>query len=63
MILTDGTFVDQQKTINTLVDGSFFHLSVIIIGIGDDHFKEMIGREWVHRKISPSNAFIIPGPR
>ena len=42
MILTDGIFVDQQKTINTLVECSFYLLSVIIIGIGNDYFREMI---------------------
>ena len=42
MILTDGIIVDQQKTIDALVEGSFLPLSVIIIGIGNDHFKEMI---------------------
>ena len=30
---------------------------------GDDALKfSIFGREWVHRKISPSNAFITPGP-
>ena len=42
MILTDGIIVDQQKTIDALVEGSFLPLSVIIIGIGNDHFREMI---------------------
>ena len=42
MILTDGIIVDQQQTIDALVEGSFLPLSVIIIGIGNDHFQEMI---------------------
>ena len=42
MILTDGIIVDQQKTMDALVEGSFLPLSVIIIGIGNDHFQEMI---------------------
>ena len=42
MILTDGVIVDLQETIDALVEGSFLPLSVIIIGIGNDHFKEMI---------------------
>ena len=42
MILTDGVIYDQQKTIDVLVEGSFLPLSVIIIGIGNDHFQEMI---------------------
>ena len=32
----------MRETIDALVDGSFLPLSVIIIGIGNDHFKEMI---------------------
>ena len=41
MILTDGVIVDQQETIDALVEGSFLPLSVIIIGIGDDiHLKK-----------------------
>ena len=42
MILTDGIIVDQQQTIDALVQGSFLPLSVIIIGIGNNHFQEMI---------------------
>ena len=42
MILTDGIIVDQQQTIDALVQGSFLPLSVIIIGIGNDHFQEMV---------------------
>ena len=31
--------------------------------LGDDALKfSIFGREWAHRKISPSNAFITPGP-
>ena len=41
MILTDGIIVDLEKTIDALVEGSFLPLSVIIIGIGNDHFQEM----------------------
>ena len=42
MILTDGIIIDQQRTINAIVYDSFFPLSIIIIGIGNDHFREMI---------------------
>ena len=42
LILTDGIINDKQETIDALVDGSFLPLSVIIIGIGNDHFREMI---------------------
>ena len=44
LILTDGIFCDIQDTIDTidiLVEGSFLPLSVIIIGIGNDHFREL----------------------
>ena len=41
LILTDGIILDMQETIDALVEGSFLPLSVIIIGIGNDHFQEM----------------------
>ena len=42
MILTDGVIVDQQKTIDAVIEASFLPFSLIIIGIGNDHFQEMI---------------------
>ena len=42
LILTDGIINDLGPTIDVLVEGSFLPLSVIIIGIGDDHFQEMV---------------------
>ena len=42
LILTDGIINDLQQTIDILVEGSFLPLSVIIIGIGEDDFHEMV---------------------
>jgi hypothetical protein len=42
MILTDGVIVDQQATIDSVIEASFLPFSLIIIGIGNDHFQEMI---------------------
>ena len=42
MILTDGIIVDQQETIDAVVEASFLPFSLIIIGIGNDNFQEMI---------------------
>jgi hypothetical protein len=42
MILTDGVIVDQRDTIDAVIEASFLPLSIIIIGIGNDHFQEMI---------------------
>ena len=42
LILTDGIINDLGPTIDILVQGSFLPLSVIIIGIGNDHFQEMV---------------------
>ena len=42
LILTDGIINDLGPTIDVLVEGSFLPLSVIIIGIGNDHFREMV---------------------
>jgi len=41
MILTDGIIQDMPETINALVEGSYYPLSVIIIGIGDANFEKM----------------------
>ena len=41
MILTDGMIDDLDDTIDKLVEGSFYPLSVIIIGIGDSDFSKM----------------------
>lgn len=41
MILTDGIIEDMEETIEALVEGSFYPLSVIIIGIGEYDFKKM----------------------
>jgi hypothetical protein len=41
MILTDGIIDDMDDTINSLVEASFFPISVIIIGIGDADFSNM----------------------
>ena len=41
MILTDGMIDDLDDTIDKLVEGSFYPLSVIIIGIGDADFSKM----------------------
>ena len=41
MILTDGMIDDLDETIDKLVEGSFYPLSVIIIGIGDADFSKM----------------------
>ena len=41
MILTDGIIRDMPKTIDALVEGSYYPLSVIIIGIGNADFTKM----------------------
>ena len=41
MILTDGMIDDLQDTIDALVEGSFYPLSIIIIGIGNADFSKM----------------------
>ena len=41
MILTDGIILDMANTIDALVEGSYYPLSVIIIGIGNTNFNKM----------------------
>ena len=42
MILTDGVIDDIQETIDALVEGSFLPLSVVIVGIGNADFSNMV---------------------
>ena len=42
MILTDGIIDDLDQTVDELVKGSFLPLSVIIIGIGNADFSNMV---------------------
>ena len=42
MILTDGIIEDMEDTMNSLVESSYLPISVIIIGIGDTDFTNMI---------------------
>ena len=42
MILTDGIIEDMDDTINSLVESSYLPISVIIVGIGDTDFTNMI---------------------
>lgn len=42
LILTDGCISDMRETLGTIVDGSSCPLSIIIIGIGDADFDNMI---------------------
>ena len=42
MILTDGMIDDIDNTIEELVEGSFLPLSVIIIGVGNADFSNMV---------------------
>ena len=41
MILTDGIIDDMDDTIDSLVEASFYPISVIIVGIGDANFSNM----------------------
>lgn len=41
LILTDGEIMDMNDTIEYLVEASFFPVSIVIVGIGNDSFKNM----------------------
>jgi hypothetical protein len=41
LILTDGAISDQKETIDEIVRGSAHNMSIIIVGLGDYHFREM----------------------
>ena len=42
MILTDGNIDDLQNTIDCIVEASFEPLSIIIVGVGNADFSQMI---------------------
>jgi hypothetical protein len=42
LILTDGMIHDMQKTTDLIVECSKYPLSIIIVGIGNDDFSNMI---------------------
>ena len=42
LIVTNGVINDLQETINVLVEGSFLPLSVVIVGVGNGNFNDMI---------------------
>jgi len=56
MILTDGVIVDQQQTIDAVIEASFLPFSLIIIGIGNDHFQEMIELDGDDAQLISSNG-------
>ena len=58
LILTDGIINDLQETIDSLVEGSFLPLSVIIIGIGNDDFHEMVVLDGDDNPITSSKGVV-----
>lgn len=42
LIVTDGVMHDMEKTIDLICEAAYLPLSVIIVGIGDENFDEMI---------------------
>jgi hypothetical protein len=42
LILTDGQIHDMQETKNIIVEAAYLPLSIIIVGIGDENFQNMI---------------------
>jgi hypothetical protein len=42
LLLTDGIIQDMPETIDCIVEGSFLPLSIIIVGIGDANFDNMV---------------------
>jgi hypothetical protein len=41
LLLTDGKMHDIRDTIDLIVECSFYPLSIIIVGIGNNDFKAM----------------------
>ncbi|OMJ95503.1 hypothetical protein SteCoe_1100 [Stentor coeruleus] len=56
LILTDGQIDDMQNTINSIVLGSKFPLSIVIVGIGNDNFESMIDLDADIKPLVDSNG-------
>lgn len=39
--MTDGIINDLQQTIDQIVSGCYYPLSIIIVGIGNENFEKM----------------------
>ncbi len=42
LILTDGVIHDMNPTINAIINAAYLPMSIIIIGIGNENFKQMV---------------------
>ena len=42
MILTDGSYDDEQASIDQIIIGNALPLSIIIVGVGDSNFRQLI---------------------
>ena len=56
MILTDGVIDDMEDTIDELVEGSFLPLSIIIIGLGNADFTNMVFLDYDNDKLVNSKG-------
>ena len=52
LILTDGVISDMKETIKEIVNGSHLPLSIVILGIGNHDFKNMIVLDGDKKKLS-----------
>lgn len=41
VIFTDGIITDLDRTIDKIVEASYFAISIIIVGVGNDSFSTM----------------------
>lgn len=41
LVITDGIMTDMEDTIEEIIDSSYYPLSIVIVGIGDEDFHPM----------------------
>jgi len=41
VIFTDGIICDMPETINSIVEASYYPISIIIVGVGNENFEKM----------------------
>ena len=56
VIFTDGVITDLNNTIDNIVEASYFAISIIIIGVGDDSFNSMNRLDSDNKLLKASNG-------
>ena len=56
LILTDGEISDLDRTIDTIVKASALPMSIIVVGVGEEHFEAMKALDSDEKKLTAQNG-------